>query len=262
MLSATSNEKRIFIVDKRNDSTSFSWNRVFNGIGQVVVYDDFDVVLEKSILTPPSIIICNVKISTEQAFTFCKRLKLSVPMLPTFVYFITKDKSPEDWRPVSKLGGVDLIQNNESEDRILNKVIAVIEYQRTLIKALKHTREPNENEFAEDSIYDDERLFLEKAENVVQRNLSNSEFTVKMLADQMGMSHNLVYRRIKNLTGKTAAQFVRYKRLVHAERLIKETNKPIFLIMMRTGFSSGAYFSRCFKQSFGYSPSTYRKNAS
>jgi len=57
------------------------------------------------------------------------------------------------------------------------------------------------------------------------------------------------------LSGKSAGNYLRSVILENAKKMIEEQKRNISEIAYSTGFSSPAYFSACFKEEFGYSPS-------
>jgi AraC-like DNA-binding protein len=70
------------------------------------------------------------------------------------------------------------------------------------------------------------------------------------------MSRTQLHRKLKALTGKSASLFLRSVRLNKARKMIEEESGNISEIAYSVGFSSPAYFSRCFKEEFGYAPSS------
>ena len=69
------------------------------------------------------------------------------------------------------------------------------------------------------------------------------------------MSKEQIYKKLKALTGKSPSLFLRSIRLVTAKNMIKERKDTISEISYLVGFSSPAYFTKCFNEEFGYSPS-------
>ena len=261
MIATTEKEGNVLFVD---DSLTLVDNNLFNQITEmchVKACSSLDSALDVSAVLSPDVIICNIDVTPGAAFEFSRRLRIAYATVGTFVYFITDNIHTDRWRNCFMLGGVDLLSRVDSAVMLKNRVITLLRYQNYLLATANSAQNSKHIGAAHVAPIDRDRRFVDKAQNIVQKNLSNTEFTITCLANAMGVSHNMFYRKIKQLTGKTASQFIRQQRLLLAGRLIKETHHPIFYIMMKTGFSSGAYFSRCFRDSFGCSPSTYRKTA-
>jgi AraC-like DNA-binding protein len=69
------------------------------------------------------------------------------------------------------------------------------------------------------------------------------------------MSRMQVHRKLKALTGKSAIQYIKTFKLDKARRMIQEKSGNISEIAYSLGFGSPAYFTKCFKEEFGYPPS-------
>ena len=102
--------------------------------------------------------------------------------------------------------------------------------------------------------------FMSRARQVVLDNLLNPQFGVSSLAQELGISRSELYRRIKEAEQKSASQFVREIRLERAKELLKTDQFSITEIAYQVGFNSPTYFSTCYKEYFGYSPSTIDEN--
>ncbi|MEJ2105368.1 MAG: AraC family transcriptional regulator [Ignavibacteriaceae bacterium] len=91
--------------------------------------------------------------------------------------------------------------------------------------------------------------------SVIEKNISDEEFSIEDIATEIGMGRTQIYRKIKGLTGKSPSVYLRSVRLSAAQEMIHRREATISEISYKVGFSSPAYFSRCFKEEFGYSPS-------
>jgi len=69
------------------------------------------------------------------------------------------------------------------------------------------------------------------------------------------MSRMQVHRKLKALIGNSATRYIRSFRLERARRILEERNENISEVAYSVGFGSPAYFTRCFKEEFGYPPS-------
>ncbi|MDX1314089.1 MAG: helix-turn-helix domain-containing protein [Eudoraea sp.] len=102
--------------------------------------------------------------------------------------------------------------------------------------------------------------FISRARQVVLDNLLNPQFGVSALARELGISRSELYRRVKEAEQKSASQFIREIRLDRALELLNSDQYSITEIAYMVGFNSPTYFSTCFKEYFGYSPSTADQN--
>lgn len=104
---------------------------------------------------------------------------------------------------------------------------------------------------------ENDRLFIELATGIVVRNISDSEFGVDELCQEMAMSRTLFFSRLKSLTGKAPQEFIRLIRLQNAAELLKN-GYSVSDASMQSGFANSKYFSSLFKKTFGVQPSKFQ----
>ena len=97
--------------------------------------------------------------------------------------------------------------------------------------------------------------FLEKLRGLVQEQMGESSLSVETLAEQMGVSRVQLYRKVKTLTGRTPVDIIRLSRLNRSKVLLETTDKNVSEVAYEVGFTAPSYFTKCFKDEFGISPS-------
>ena len=104
--------------------------------------------------------------------------------------------------------------------------------------------------------------FLQKAVQMVEKNIAESDYSVEQMSSDLCMSRMNLYRRLHSLTGQTPTEFMRDLRLKKAAQLLLSMPEaPINEIASKVGFSTPSYFSKCFKQMFGVLPTQYGSSA-
>ena len=136
-------------------------------------------------------------------------------------------------------------------------MLKLIEQRQKLEKALYPRLKLEPKEIAVTSV--DEK-FITRAMEIIEKNISNSEFEVRQFQDEMFMSRMQLFRKIKALTNQTPSEFIRTIRLKRAANLIKQNFGNIAQITFEVGFNNPSYFAKCFKDLFGELPSEYLKN--
>ena len=101
--------------------------------------------------------------------------------------------------------------------------------------------------------------FLEKLNGYIEKNLTNEQLSVEMIAGEMKMSNSSLYRKVKAISGLSPVDFIRMARLKKAVRLMQSGEKRVSEIAYLVGFSSPAYFSTSFQKQYGKSPSEFLK---
>lgn len=102
---------------------------------------------------------------------------------------------------------------------------------------------------------------LKEAMTVIGENIDNSDFNVARLQEALGVGDKMLYRKIKQLTGLTPVEYIRDTRLKRAAALLGEGRYTVSEVMYMAGFSNRGYFSKCFTNAYGMSPSEYQQRA-
>ncbi len=109
-----------------------------------------------------------------------------------------------------------------------------------------------------DKAFQLEDAFLKKVREAVESNLADSDFTVPYLCREVGLSQPQLYRKIKALTDKSIAVYIRAIRLQKGKTLLETTDLTVSEVAYEVGFSDPSYFSKAYSQTFGYPPSDNR----
>lgn len=105
----------------------------------------------------------------------------------------------------------------------------------------------------------DDNEFLMKVNQIVTKNLSNDQYSVVQLYEEMGMSRTSFFTRMKKATGFGPLEFIRECRMQHARQLLRTTRKNISEIAYDCGYNDPKYFSDVFKKQVGVNPTAFRK---
>ena len=136
----------------------------------------------------------------------------------------------------------------------LNQYLALLdkrtEHATHYKPALNHAT-PGEAEKATDP-------FMQRVLDYVEQNLGNSDVDVSQMAEACAVSRSVLQRKMKQLMGVTPVDFLREARIKHACQLLKVPASVVADVAYKCGFSDPKYFSRCFKQTVGVSPSEYK----
>lgn len=105
----------------------------------------------------------------------------------------------------------------------------------------------------------DQKLMI-KIMDVINANISNSDLSVDMIAQSVGLSRVHLHRKMKELTNQTPHDFIRNIRMQQAAKLLEEGNHNITEIVYKCGFSNTTSFSTMFKKMYGQTPRDYMKD--
>jgi AraC-like DNA-binding protein len=96
---------------------------------------------------------------------------------------------------------------------------------------------------------------LERVNQIILQHLDDEHFGTGDLAREVGLSRSQLHRKLQETGGKSASQIIREFRLDQAKYMIEHKMGSISEISYMVGFGSPSYFTTCFKQFYGYSPS-------
>lgn len=131
------------------------------------------------------------------------------------------------------------------------------------VKNVLYTREKFKEQFLKSphlipnnaNIQSPDEAFLKKAVSIIEENLDNSEFGVEDFSEYFKMSRRNVLRKIKGMTGLSINEFIKTIRLKESHKLLTEGRLNVAEVAYSVGFSDQKYFSKCFKEHFGVTPS-------
>lgn len=109
---------------------------------------------------------------------------------------------------------------------------------------------------------DPDNEFYGRFLEIFNEEISNPNLNIEQLASRMGLGHSQFYRKIKALTNYTPVELMRQLRLKQARHLLTTTSRSISEIAYEVGFSSPAYFTKCYRIAFGETPSELRDKLS
>jgi signal transduction histidine kinase/DNA-binding response OmpR family regulator len=99
-----------------------------------------------------------------------------------------------------------------------------------------------------------DEIFLNKATQIIYKNLSDASFRTDLLADELYISRSSLHRKIKGISGLTPNDFIQLIRLKKAAEMLQEGSYRVNEICFLVGFTSSSYFSKRFKKQFGIPP--------
>ncbi len=212
--------------------------------------------IEKATEIIPDVIICDVMMPGKDGFEVTKILKKQEKTSHVPIIILTAKAGVEN-RIIGLETGADAyvpkpFSSEELHARIKNLIENRIKlkekYSRTLLVKPQVASEPSMEE-----------KFLLRVKGVVDKHLDDEHFSVEELSKEVGMSRAQLHRKLIALTGVSASRFVRNYRLGHAYQLLQNKVGTVSEIAYRVGYSSPAYFTKCFTEDYGISPSQVKK---
>lgn len=147
-------------------------------------------------------------------------------------------------------------QRDELEEQRDKLIEATMYQQRSNEDAAQGNAEKKDGEIltGNEQAYKQETEFMKKFNKCVEEHLADSDLSVEDLGSEMCLSRVQLYRKVKALTGKSPVEIIRETRLIRASQLLSDSSLTISEIAYRVGFSSPSYFTKCYRDLFGKSP--------
>lgn len=101
-----------------------------------------------------------------------------------------------------------------------------------------------------------DEAFAERLRQVVDDYLTDPNLTVEFLGSKLQLSRTQLFRRVKAVAGKGPLDYIRERRLIRADELLRTTDMTIQQVALELCFSSPGYFTKCYKEYFGHLPSS------
>ena len=105
-----------------------------------------------------------------------------------------------------------------------------------------------------------DRKFMDKVLETIEKNLDNGDLTVEDIASEVNMSRSVFFKKLKTLTGLSPIEFLRQIRMKRAAQLIETEEYNMAQIAYMVGINDSHYFSKCFKQQYGITPTEYKES--
>jgi len=211
---------------------------------------------EKAVEIIPDIIISDIMMPEMDGYSLCKKLKADERTSHIPVILLTARAGEEDKLNGLETGADDYLTKPFSSKELSLRVRNLIEIRQTLRKKFSSSLIIKPKEIATGSI---DKLFLEKAMNVVEKNISNDKFSVEEFSSEMSLSHSQLHRKLKALVNQSAIQFIRSIRMQRALELLQSNSGNIAEVAWQVGFGDPSYFTKTFSKHFGYLPSDVNK---
>ncbi|MFT4680974.1 MAG: signal transduction histidine kinase/DNA-binding response OmpR family regulator [Flavobacteriales bacterium] len=218
--------------------------------------EDGEAGLKKAMDMIPDLVLSDVMMPKMDGFEMTKALKKSEKTSHVPIVLLTAKAAIESKIEGIEIGADAYVPKPFSSKELKATIHNLIEGRRRLKDKFSRQLLIRPDRVDEPSM---EEKFLLKVREVVQEHLDDEHFSVEELSRKVGMSRAQIHRKLSALTGKSASRFVRSYRLQHAMQLLESHAGTVSEIAYKVGFSSPAYFTKCFSEEYGMSPSQVRK---
>lgn len=206
-----------------------------------------------------SLVLSDVMMPEMNGFELCRLIKsdISCSHIPVILLTALSDSRQRNFG--LSLGADDYIQKPFQITHIKIKIIRQLQERERMRTALLNKLQQGSLLLtAPDKTENIDDLFLNRFIGLLENIYTDPDFNIEKASTELGLSRGHLSRKIKELTGITPVEFLRNFRLTKATILLKQQQLSISEITYQTGFSSPAYFTKCFRAVYGVTPSDYK----
>ena len=247
LITEDDDEVRCFL--ERELSPHFKTRTAANGKDALRVLEEEEI----------SLVVSDVMMPEMNGFELCRMIKSQLPFSHIPVILLTA-LTDERQRIFGITGGADdYIQKPFHTDYVKIKIIHLLQERQKLRERLLEKLRDNKLLLSEpEKVESIDDTFLRKFAEQIEAVYADPEYNVEKLSETLGLSRGHLHRKIKELTGTAPVEFLRTYRLNKATQLLRQNAYTVSEVAYRTGFSSPAYFSKCFKAVYGVTPTEYQ----
>lgn len=232
-----------YIVELLSDE--FSILQASNG------QEGLEIALEKS----PDLIISDVMMPIMDGIDLTHQLKSNVGTSHIPIILLTARDSFIHKMEGFEMGADDYVTKPFNEELLRARIKNILK-NRTLLHQKFHLEETNQITQLVENKKDQE--FLENLGLFIEKNIDSDQLSANVVAKELGMSHSVLYKKIKTITGLSLIEYMRDYRLKKAKELLQTKQYTLNEVCYQVGYSDRKYFSKLFKERFGNPPSFYK----
>lgn len=257
--SAKGAKAEIVIVEDEEDIQEYLKAQLSSDF-KIRTYPNGKVALNEILKNKPDLVISDIMMPEMDGTTLCAKLKSNINTNDVPIILLTAKSREEDQLEGLQTGADAYILKPFNMDILHRNIINLLTVRRTLRN--KFTGNESQNHQVEQiEMQTPDNSLMQRVMEVINENINDSDLSVDMIAQKVGISRVHLHRKMKELTNQTPHSFIRNIRLQQAAKLLKDGKQSITEVMYACGFSNSASFSTMFKNLFGCSPREYMQNA-
>ncbi len=248
------NEVPILLIVDDNAAIRSVLKDIFKNEYQILEAQDGEEALKVAQSAIPTCIISDVMMPKMDGFEFSKQIKNNEVTSFIPVILLTAKTANETHLQALK-STADAYLTKPFNNEIVKATVAQLIAERKKLQ-LRYSQELvlRPVDIVINSV---EEKFIGKLQVVLDKNLSNADYSSEDFANEIGMSRMQLHRKLKSLLGVTATEFLRNERLKVGVELLKKGNGNISDVAYAVGFNDVSYFSKCFKEMYNCTPKEY-----
>jgi len=246
----SSNHQQLLIVEDNADVVAYL-KACYQNNFRIIIAEDGMTGYQMALEYIPDIIISDVMMPGMDGFELCKKLKDDFRTSHIPIILLTAKADIPSRIEGLEQGADAYVVKPFNQQELLVRMQKLLELRRNLFKRYSNG---NGSGFSSDPVILKEDKFFERLNESINRNLSDENYDIHQLCEDMAMSKSQLYRKFRALTNDSAARYIRRQRMKRAKELLQTTDMNITEVGYEVGMKSLSTFSQLFKDEFGESP--------
>lgn len=244
----------ILFIDDNKDLRELI-QHIFSKKYQIFIAENALQGLELLKNTPVDIIICDIMMPQMNGLEFCRQIKGDIQTNHIPIIMLTAKNATDDQIECYKAGAESYIAKPFEMKILQARIDNLLQSREQSRQSFRSKMEINISNL---NYQTSDEEFLNNAMQCVERHIQESEFDTVQMANELHISRSTLSRKCKVISGCTPLEFIRNIKLKYACALLKKKTISISEVAYATGFSSPKYFTKCFKEEFGMTPTEYQ----
>ena len=255
MVTLSDQAPTVLLIEDHKDVRSFIKSQLATNYNMIEA-EDGNQGIERAIDTIPDLIVCDVMMPGKNGYEVCQFLKNDLRTSHIPIILLTAKAAREEKLEGLETGADDYLVKPFDTNELNTRIKNLIELRRKLRVRFSTSIQIKASEISANSM---DQLFMEKALKTVEKHISNEDFSVLLMTEEMNMSATQLNRKLRSLIDQSTNQFINSVRLQRAADLLIQESGTVAEIAFQTGYRSPAYFISAFKKQFGMTPGAYKE---
>ncbi|MBR1878237.1 MAG: response regulator [Paludibacteraceae bacterium] len=250
------NLRTILVVDDNQDMRQFLVS-ILSSDYHVKTAEDGEQAKDIIRTTQLDLIITDLMMPKTDGLELTRFVKTNPDIDHIPVILLTAKTAIESRLEAMQIGADDYVTKPFEPEYLRARVHNIIIQREQLEQSYRQRLMRLEPQKTDDQLPGD--AFLAKLLNVMDKQMDNNTLTVEELVEEMGMGRTVFFNKLKSMTGLSPVEFIREMRIKRAAQLLEDRQYNITEVTYMVGMNDSRYFAKCFKATYGMTPSEYRR---
>ncbi len=202
----------------------------------------------------PDLIICDFSVEEMNGIELCKQLKTNI-RTSHIPFILTSSSDLIEYQIEGLKSGADFYIIKPLKIELFKVRVEKLLESRKMMKKYFHIQE--HFNLKRENLTSSDDVFIDKVLKLLNANISDESYDIKLLVSDMNTSRSTFYRKLKEVTGQAPNDFIQMIRLNRAAELLLQNQNTISEISFMVGYKDPNYFGKCFRKMYGVAPSQY-----